>query len=94
MLTEVFTHFTIDYDQADFILSDLSRSYLGVYDHSLAKDEKVFSKIAYASVNSVPGILILLKVISQETFYHHLLVKFGVLDLAAAIFEITDFENT
>jgi len=29
------------------------------------KAQKIFAKIAYASVNSVPGILILLKVISQ-----------------------------
>jgi len=43
-------------------------------------------------VNSVPGILILVKVISQEPFYHHLLLKFGVLDLVAAVVDISEEE--
>lgn len=43
-------------------------------------------------MNSVPGILILVKVISQEPFYHHLLLKFGVLDLVAAVVDISEEE--
>jgi hypothetical protein len=81
----------LEYEQAESILVDLSRSYLEVdekNDHS--KSQKVFAKIAYASVNSVPGILILLKVISQEPFYHHLLLKFGILDLVASVIDITE----
>jgi hypothetical protein len=51
---------------------------------------KAFSKIAYASINSVPGILILLKIISDDQFYHNLLLNFGIFDLMASIIDITE----
>ena len=52
--------------------------------------KSIFTKVAYATINSVPGILILLRVISEEQFYHNLLLKFGVLDMVSAIIDITE----
>ena len=51
---------------------------------------KIFNRIAFASINSVPGMLLLMKFISDFPFYHVLLLDFGVLEIVARVLDITD----
>lgn len=51
-------------------------------------DISKFRNLALASINSVPGLLILLKVMSGEEYYRGLLMEFGVVGLVASVVDI------